>query len=274
MQLSKLTDQIEAFAPKSLAESWDNVGLLFGDRNQDVVRAVLCLDVSQQAYQMCVEKNAQVCISHHPFLFEPMKRMDFQDPYDSLLRGFIRSDVAVYAAHTNLDACVGGVNDALAKTLGLEVKETFLPAGEPFDVSDSVVPGTGRIGVFHRETGLFELYATVLHTLQTSGCHINFDADRPVRRILVIGGSYDSQWNRDVLDNDVDVVISGEIKHRDLIFFSRHGVAAIAAGHDATERVVLGEIAARWNREIEGVEFLVCPSLLNKPILAGSGRPL
>jgi dinuclear metal center YbgI/SA1388 family protein len=270
MKLSNLMEIIEELAPKSLAETWDNVGLLVGNRHMEVTGAVLCLDVTEDAYQMCINKKAQVCISHHPFLFEPTKRMDFADPYYDLLRKFIQSDIALYSAHTNLDACVGGVNDALGRALGLEIKATFLPDGVPFDIEKGVVSGIGRIGIPRKETRLFELFSSIIHDLQTSGCHINFDCDRPVHKILLLGGSYDSEWNPDVLDNEIDVVVSGEIKHRDMIYFNRYGIAAIAAGHDATERCVLPVFAEYLNTSATGLDVHICPSSQNKPISTNS----
>ncbi len=265
IKLNELIKKMESYAPESLAETWDNVGLLVGDREQAVRNAVLCLDITEKAYQMCIEKDAQVCISHHPFLFEAFKKMDFSDPYYKLLRKFIQADIAIYAAHTNLDACIGGVNDALSEKLDLHVTATFLPKENPFDFQKSIVPGTGRIGMPKKETHLFDFYHQVQRLLQTSGCHINFDQDRPVGKILIVGGSYDSLWNTDVLDNDIDVVLSGEIKHRDMVFFERSGVAAIAAGHDATERVILPMLAERLNEWSE-IRFNVCFSSQNRMI--------
>ena len=262
MKLQQLIEIIETIAPKSLAESWDNVGLLAGDKEREITNGVLCLDITDKAYQMCREKNAGICICHHPFLFDPIKKMDFADPYFALLRKFIQADIAIYAAHTNLDACVGGVNDALGEKLDLRAEATFIPSGVPFDFQKEVVSGIGRICVQKKETSLFDFYHTIRQKLQTSGCHINFDRDRPIRRILITGGAYDSIWNTDVLDNGIDVVLSGEIKHRDMVFFDRYGVAAIAAGHDATERVVLPVLAERLNR-LGDVRFDVCSSSKN-----------
>lgn len=267
MKLNLLIEKIENFAPICLAEKWDNVGLLVGDPEQDITGAVLCLDVTEKVYQMCLHRSAQFCLCHHPFLFDATKNMNFSDPYYQLLRKFIQADIAIYAAHTNLDACIGGVNDALSEKLALDVVETFLPSEDPFDLKKKpIVPGTGRICVQREDASLFDFYHSVLKKLETSGCHINFEQDRPVGRILVTGGAYDSIWNKDVLDHAVDVVVSGEIKHRDMVFFERHGIAAIAAGHDATERPVLQVMAAKLNSSIKDVIFEVCVSAQNQVI--------
>lgn len=260
MKLSKLIEIIEKFAPVSLAEDWDNVGLLVGNKTQEVSNAVVCLDITEKAYQMCKDKGAQVCICHHPFLFDATKKLDFTDPYYDLLRKFIQSDIAIYAAHTNLDACVGGVNDALSKKLDLEIVATFMPSENPFDFQKDIVPGIGRICTPKTKMTLFDFYKTVNKNLMTSGCHVNFDKDRAVNKILVVGGSYDSAWNVDVLDNNVDVVLSGEIKLRDMVYFDRYNVATIAAGHDATERAILPAFVEYLNLLVKEVEFDKCIS--------------
>lgn len=260
MKLSKLIDKIEQFAPPSLAESWDNVGLIVGDREQETASVVLCLDVTRKAYELCLRSDSKICVCHHPFLFDATKKLDFQDPYYQLLRDMIKADIAIYAAHTNLDACVGGVNDALANQLELVPVATFMPSENPFDFQRELVAGTGRICIQKKPGLLFDLARKVTSRLETFGCHVNFDCDRPVGRILVVGGSYDSQWNADVLDNKIDVVISGEIKHRDMVFFDRFGVAAIAAGHDATERTVLPAFKRLLEKELPELKVEICHS--------------
>jgi len=249
---------VDRLAPFALAESWDNVGLLVGDKDREVTGAVLCLDVTEAAYHLCMEKKAQVCISHHPFLFEPTKRLDYSDPYYNLLRKFIKADIAIYAAHTNLDSCVGGVNDALSVKLGLTDLSTFMPSSVPFDFQKGIVPGIGRVGTPGNKTSLFAFYHMLVKNLGGLGGSFNFDTDRSITKVLVIGGSYDSDWNIDVVDNEIDVVVCGEIKHKDFMFFDRYNIAAIAAGHDATERVILPVLADYLNLKLPQIKFAVC----------------
>ncbi len=260
MKLNKIIETIENFAPLTLAESWDNVGLLIGNKDFEVESVVICLDVTDKAYNMCIESNAKLCICHHPFIFDAIKKMDFANPYYELLRKFISSDIAVYSAHTNLDSCVGGVNDALGPILGLEIKSTFMPIDPNEKLLKTVVPGIGRICEPCKETSLFDFYKTVLENLKTPGCHINFDTDRQIRKILVTGGSYDSDWNSEVLEKNIDVIVSGEIKHHDMVFFERYGVATLSAGHDTTERVILSVFADYLKLKLDEIRFAVCQS--------------
>jgi dinuclear metal center YbgI/SA1388 family protein len=232
--------------------------LLAGDKDSEIESAVICLDINEKAYEMCVSSGSKLCISHHPFLFEPTKRLDYSDPYYNLLRKFIKADIAIYAAHTNLDSCVGGVNDALSAKLELTDLSTFMPSAMPFDFQKGIVPGIGRVGTPGGKASLFAFYHMLVKNLGVLGGSFNFDTDRPITKVLVIGGSYDSEWNIDVVDNEIDVVVCGEIKHKDFMFFDRYNIAAIAAGHDATERVILPVLADYLNLQLPQIKFAVC----------------
>jgi len=115
-----IIEQLEKLAPVNLAESWDNVGLLLGDMNQDVNNILITLDVTSQVVQEAIEKKVDMIISHHPFIFKPLKRIVESDYTGSVIRKLIKNDIAVYAVHTNLDITWSGLNDELAKKLELE----------------------------------------------------------------------------------------------------------------------------------------------------------
>jgi len=261
MKISEIIKKIEDFAPLSLAEDWDNTGLLSGDLEIETQGVIICLDINEAVLDKCIETNSKLCICHHPFIFNPISRLDYADPYSLLLGKFIKNDIVIYAAHTNLDCCVGGVNDCLAKKLGIEVIETFLPAEIPVDFKKGVVPGIGRIGILKNTMNLFDFYKDLNRNLGIRGCAINFDSDKNINRILIAGGSYDSGWNKDVLDINVDLVISGEIKHHDMMFFQRYKIAAIAAGHDASERIILKPLAGYLENKFPDIKFDVLYNL-------------
>lgn len=110
---------MEKLAPLRLAEEWDNVGLLVGEPGAGAERILLTIDITPEVIAEAVELAAGLIVTHHPFPFRPGKtiRTDRQD--GAMLASLLKHDIAVYAAHTNLDAAVGGVNDALAGALGL-----------------------------------------------------------------------------------------------------------------------------------------------------------
>src|SRR5262245_25707096 len=150
-------------APPSLAADWDNVGLLLGDRAAAVQRIMTCLTVTPESAAEAVESNVQLIVTHHPILFRPTQRLTSDTPEGRTLLTLVRADVAVYSPHTAYDNTRDGINDALARRLGLtdiaplrardgaqECKVVvFVPDSDLARVSDALfAAGAGNIGQY------------------------------------------------------------------------------------------------------------------------------
>ncbi|MBP2633003.1 MAG: NGG1p interacting factor 3 protein [Firmicutes bacterium] len=156
-----IMDAIEALAPRYLAESWDNVGLLVGSPAQTIAKVMICLDVSEDVIQRAIAQQVDLIISHHPLIFKPFKNLRTDLAQGRLLGQLLKANIAVYAAHTNLDTAVGGVNDVLAQKLDLHKVEpltisyqeelvklaVFVPVGYAGIVQEAIgTAGAGHIG--------------------------------------------------------------------------------------------------------------------------------
>ncbi len=106
--------------PLRLAEEWDNVGLQTGSREKEVRKIAIALDLDEQTAEEAIKLKSDLIITHHPFFFKAIKNIDYNEPDGRLLKSIIVSDVAVYSAHTNLDAAAAGMNQVLAEKLGLK----------------------------------------------------------------------------------------------------------------------------------------------------------
>ena len=163
---------LKKFAPLSLAAEWDNVGLLLGDENTPVQRVMTCLTVTPESAAEAVADGVQLIVSHHPILFRPVQKLTAQTGEGRFLWQLARAGIAVYSPHTAFDNTTGGINDILARRLGLEAvaplrpgtgaKEcklvVFVPESDLGKVSDAVfAAGAGRIGEYgecsYRVTG-------------------------------------------------------------------------------------------------------------------------
>lgn len=120
----------ESFSPKSLAMEGDKVGLQIGNLNRKVRNVMIALDVLEEIVDEAIAKDVQLIIAHHPPIFRPLQRITAEDPSGRLIEKIIKHDIAVYAAHTNLDVAKGGVNDLLADALGLTDTEVLFPTFE------------------------------------------------------------------------------------------------------------------------------------------------
>lgn len=110
---------IEDIAPRNLAEDYDNVGLIIGKKEREIKRIMVCLDVTSKVVEEAINKSVDLIISHHPFIFKGLKRINEDDVKGKIIYNLIKNDIAVYSAHTNLDVADGGVNEHLAKVLGI-----------------------------------------------------------------------------------------------------------------------------------------------------------
>ncbi len=120
LKISDIIASLEEFAPPVYQESYDNSGLLVGDRNQKVSKVLLSVDVTEEIVDEAVKIGAEMIVAHHPIVFKGLKRLTPDNYIQRTVISAIRNHVAIYAAHTNMDAVLQGVNMQLAEQLGLE----------------------------------------------------------------------------------------------------------------------------------------------------------
>ena len=120
----------EQFSPKGLAMEGDKIGLQIGRLNQKVEQVMIALDVLEEIVDEAIEKQVQLIIAHHPPIYRPLQKLATETAEGRIIEKLIKHDIAVYAAHTNLDVAKGGVNDLLAEALGIQNAEVLVPTYE------------------------------------------------------------------------------------------------------------------------------------------------
>jgi dinuclear metal center YbgI/SA1388 family protein len=120
----------EQFSPKGLAMEGDKVGLQIGRLNKKVERVLVTLDVLENVIDEAIKKDVQLIIAHHPPIYRPLKNVITDTTQGRMIEKLLRNDIAVYAAHTNLDVATGGVNDLLAEALEIQNPEVLVPTFE------------------------------------------------------------------------------------------------------------------------------------------------
>jgi dinuclear metal center YbgI/SA1388 family protein len=110
---------LESLAPAELAAEWDNVGLLLGDPTAPVQRVMTCLTLTPEVAEEAITENAELVVTHHPILFRGVKRLTTATPEGRMVLALARAGAAVFSPHTAFDNAAGGINDALARRLGL-----------------------------------------------------------------------------------------------------------------------------------------------------------
>lgn len=208
LQLDELLRSLEEWAPLSLQESYDNAGLVLGNRRGEVRQALICFDVTPQVVEEAVEKGADLIISHHPPIFKGIKRIDSNSRMGRMLALSLQHGISWYAMHTNLDNTPTGVNSYLAQKLGLLDARALVPT----DAQGLL--GAGVIGSLPEPMQEKQLLDT-LKTLTGVRCirHSGF-AGRTIRKLALCGGS-GAGFLAEAEAKHADVYITGDVKYHD-----------------------------------------------------------
>ena len=119
MNVKTICNILEEVAPLSLQESYDNAGLLVGNAQQKVTGVLVCIDVTEAVIDEAIQYNCNMIVSHHPLIFSGLKRITGQNEVQRCVAKAIKNDLAIYAAHTNMDNVLDGVNGRIAQKIGL-----------------------------------------------------------------------------------------------------------------------------------------------------------
>jgi len=125
--IKDVTDYLESLAPRSLQEDYDNSGLLTGHGRDPVKGILVTLDCTENVVEEAIRGGCNLIIAHHPILFKGLKKLTGQTYVERVIIKAIKTDIAIYAIHTNLDNVIGGVNKKIADKLGLKNLSILLP---------------------------------------------------------------------------------------------------------------------------------------------------
>ena len=232
--VGEILADLEAFAPRDLAESWDNIGLMTGDRSQTVQKVLCALDVTEGVVQEAINVGAQLIVAHHPLIFTSVHTVTADDATGRTLRLAIRNDISVICMHTNADCAQGGVNDALAAALGL-TQVINMEAGENKML--------GRVGDLDAAMEPHAFAAYVKEKLHAGGVRFT-PGKNPVRRVAVGGGACGKMMDN-ALAKGADAFVIGDCSYDIMQRAQALGLTLVDAGHFPTENPVVPVFAAR-----------------------------
>jgi len=241
--VSDILTYIETLAPRSMKMDWDNVGLNVGYLNKEVKKVLVALDPFAHVCQEALDFGADLLVTHHVLIFRPGFITDATAQGRNTLF-LIENGIAHINAHTNLDLAPGGVNDVLAKTLGLSNTQIIAPMGVDAQGREWGLLRSGEVAV----QTLPEFLAVVKEKLGCEGLRYS-DAGKSVRKVAVGGGSCCDEMQQ-ALDAGCDTLVTGDVKYNDFWDAYDLGLNLIDAGHFYTENPVVsylaGQIAAQF----------------------------
>lgn len=241
---------MECIAPRRLAEEWDNPGLLVGSPHDEVRKILVALDVREETVERAIEDGCDLIVAHHPLIFRALKALRTDDATGCKIARLIKADIAVFAAHTNLDSAAGGVNDVLAERLELHDVAPLVEGA-----ADSE-PGLGRIGSLRAEFSLEDFAALVKEKLGLSSMRVACAGERRISRVALCGGS-GAEFVGRAAAKGADAYVTGDVKYHDAERAIGLGIHVLDAGHFATEQPIVARLAERLKKELgDGVEIV------------------
>ena len=250
MNVRELYERLSDRIPEELREEWDNDGIMCcHDDLSQVTRALVTLDVTEEIVDYAIDNGFDLILSHHPLVFKPLSAIDPENHISRKLVKLIRAGVSVISLHTRADKVRGGVNDCLARMLGLDDIEPF---------GDDCL---GRIGHLECETSMEEFATRVKSALGIDKLLVS-DAYNPVYTVALVGGD-GKGYVKEAIEMGADTYLSGRIGYNVMEEAAEMGINLIEAGHYATEFPVtkffanlINKIDPRINVEIVGSYML------------------
>lgn len=229
--ISKLIDTLDDLAPRSLAEDWDNTGLLLGDANRDATKILTCLTLTPDVATEAIKGNYDLIVSHHPILFRPIQQLTTDDIQGDMLLRLIQSNIAVYSPHTSYDNSRQGINQQLAEALELR---DLRPLRVREDASERV-SGSGRMGTLKGPKTLEALADSAKTLFHITTIGLVGDPGREISRVGIACGSA-AEFLPDAAKLGCDAFVTGEARFHDCLKARDLGIAMLLLGHYASER--------------------------------------
>lgn len=223
---------LNSIAPFETQEDWDNSGMLVGDMNAEVKKAAVVLDITHEEIKKVKAIGADLIISHHPVIFNPIKSVTKGSvPYE-----LVASSINALCCHTPLDIADGGTNDSLAELLGINVTR----ADDPILRLGTVEPTTAQ-----------ELAGKIANTLNTKVRYA--DAGKIIKKIAICTGAGCSLIEA---AGEIDAFITGDASHHNFLDCVQAGITLIAAGHYETEIIVVPVLVKKLQAQFPDIEII------------------
>ena len=237
LKVKDVTAAIEAFAPLSIQEKWDNSGLCVGSHDAEVNSVLLGLDCTEELVDEAIACGADMIVTHHPLIFSGLKHISPDDQVGAAVIKAIKAGISIYAAHTSADKVISGVSGAMAAKLGLTDVEILQEDGDG--------TGLGVVGNLPSPMSSEAVMDLVKGTFNLNVLKCSRPLQGEIKRIAMCGGSGGSLIGA-AKQSGAQLYISGDISYHN--FFTSEDFMIMDIGH--------------YESEIEIVEILF--SLLKK----------
>lgn len=265
MKVQELLCRLQTRLPLHWAEEWDNSGLLLGFPEDPVRRVAVALDPDLETLRRAVEAGANVLVTHHPLILSPVRQILSDRSPGEEIAFALANGLALIALHTNWDAAPGGMNMSLSRTIGLRNPLPLIP-------SERGAWGTGAAGELPEILPAWQWAGKIRDSLSLSRLEAYGDADRPVKRLALCGGSGGSLW-RDALASGAQVYFTADMKYHERLDACRSGLILFLADHGEMESLSLPDLAECISEELEERAVLLPFSPLERRVFSRDRTP-
>lgn len=236
-----LIQAFESWAPQSLAMEEDRgkIGLQVGTLNKPVKTIMVALDVLGDVIDEAVSHRVDLIIAHHPLIFHPLKKIATDSAHGRIIEKCMKHDITVYAAHTNLDAAKGGVNDLMAEALQLQNTEVLVPVDKQAKAEEGI--GLGRVGTLEETMTLGTFADYVKQAFDVKGLRIVGDLKAPIKKVALLGGD-GNKYMTEARMKGADVFVTGDVYYHTAHDAWMEGLNIVDPGHNI-EKVMKGGVS-------------------------------
>jgi dinuclear metal center YbgI/SA1388 family protein len=239
---------LEDLASQKYAEDWDNSGFQLGRQSRKIKKVLMSLDPTVSSVKSAASKSVDLLLTHHPLIFRPISKIDYEQYPGSVIYQAIKEDVCIVAAHTNLDVVKGGINDILAELLDLRDTKFLseLEGVEPI--------GPGRIGNLPEAVDLAHALDKIKEAIGVEALGISGKGRDSIKRVAVVGGSGGS-FVQAAFKSGADLLITGDVGHHHSLEAIGLGLVVVDAGHYNMEKKAFSIFSERLKREIKNRDW-------------------
>lgn len=236
MKIKDILDYLCAEYPLDTACDFDNAGLLVGDENRETGSALVCLDCDMTAVSRAKQSGCGLIITHHPVIFEGVKRL----PFGGVLAELAKSGISVISMHTNLDTADDGVTATLCRVLNLR-------NAVPFDAYDG-------FKIYAAQTEIRDPDRFAGHIKSRLNTGVRYTAGRPLKNLLVCSGA-GGAYIADAISRGFDGLVTADVKHHLFIDAANAGISLFDGGHFATENIIVKPLAEKLAEKFPQMTF-------------------
>ncbi len=272
VKLHEVVKAVEEIAPLRLQEDWDSSGLTIAFGEKEIGRILTCLEINEEVMEECLQTEADMIVTHHPFIFTGLKAVDSETPEGRMVIEAVKNEICVYSCHTPFDKAPGGNNDSAAGRLGLTSVKNL--RGEPLkglsameerrDPADIGRTGRFREPVTFREAieRVLEAFEISLRQIRATGC-----LDKKVTRVGICTGA-GAELITMAAEAGCELFITGDVKYHQARMAEDMGMCLIDAGHYGTEKFFGEDMRGLLDEKFGGVIQVAASKVSLDPFMA------